>query len=83
MPFRSSHDIVGRLVAVCVSRGCELQDLSLEEMKGLSPVFEKDVYEFLGVENSVKKFCSYGSTGSACVAEQLGFWVEKLQITPS
>ncbi|XP_010530268.1 PREDICTED: argininosuccinate lyase, chloroplastic-like [Tarenaya hassleriana] len=83
MPFRSSHDVVGRLVAVCVSRGCELQRLNLEEMKAVSDVFEEDVYEFLGVENSVRKFSSYGSTGSACVAEQLGYWIQKLQIITS
>lgn len=81
MPFRSSHDVVGKLVGVCVSRGCELQNLSLEEMKKLSPVFEEDVFGFLGVENSVNKFSSYGSTGSNCVAEQLGYWVNKLKIT--
>ncbi|WZZ30426.1 hypothetical protein YC2023_013827 [Brassica napus] len=81
MPFRSSHDVVGKLVGVCVSRGCELQNLSLEEMKKLSPVFEKDVFGFFGVENSVDKFSSYGSTGSNCVAEQLGYWVHKLKIT--
>ncbi|KAG2274191.1 hypothetical protein Bca52824_056746 [Brassica carinata] len=46
MPFRSSHDVVGKLVGVCVSRGCELQNLSLEEMKKLSPVFEEDVFGF-------------------------------------
>ncbi|KAL0680834.1 hypothetical protein Bca4012_047681 [Brassica carinata] len=76
MPFRSSHDVVGKLVGVCVSRGCELQDLSLEEMKKLSPVFG-----FLGVEDSVDKFSSYLSTGSNCVAQQLGYWVHKLKIT--
>lgn len=81
MPFRSSHDVVGKLVGVCVSRGCELQNLSLEEMKKLSPVFEEDVFGFLGVENSVNKFSSYGSTGSNCVAEQLGYWVKKLNTT--
>uniref|UniRef100_A0A1J3J9Q7 argininosuccinate lyase n=1 Tax=Noccaea caerulescens TaxID=107243 RepID=A0A1J3J9Q7_NOCCA len=81
MPFRSSHDVVGKLVGVCVSRGCELQNLSLEEMKKLSPVFEDDVFGFLGVENSVNKFSSYGSTGSNCVAEQLGYWVNKLNMT--
>ncbi|KAH0989111.1 hypothetical protein GBA52_000594 [Prunus armeniaca] len=81
IPFRTSHDIVGRAVAVCVSNSCQLQDLSLDELRSIHPVFDKDVYEFLGVENSVKKFSSYGSTGSACVASQLGDWATKLEIT--
>ncbi|KAE8729157.1 Argininosuccinate lyase [Hibiscus syriacus] len=64
----------------CVSKNCQLQDLSLEDMRNLSPVFDNDVYEFLGVKNAVKKFSSYGSTGLACVADQLDYWVAKLEI---
>lgn len=80
VPFRTSHDIVGRAVAMCVSRNCQLQDLSIEELWNISPVFDKDVYEFLGVENAIKKFSSYGSTGSDCVASQLDYWAAKLDI---
>ncbi|KAH7852632.1 hypothetical protein Vadar_027197 [Vaccinium darrowii] len=64
IPFRTSHDIVGRAVGLCVSKNCQLKDLSLDELRSINPVFEKDVYEFLGVENSIKKFCSYGSTAA-------------------
>lgn len=80
VPFRTSHDIVGRSVALCVSKGCQLLDLHLNELRTISPVFDEDVYEFLGVENAVKKFSSYGSTGSECVASQLDYWVTKLEI---
>ncbi|TXG52669.1 hypothetical protein EZV62_021838 [Acer yangbiense] len=83
IPFRTSHDIVGRAVALCVSKHCQLKDLSLDEMRSLNPVFDEDVYDYLGVENAVKKFCSYGSTGSACVASQLDYWVTKLRINKS
>ncbi|WCJ40217.1 Argininosuccinate lyase chloroplastic [Euphorbia peplus] len=81
MPFRTSHDIVGRSVALCVSKNCQLQELKLDEFRSLSLTFEEDVYQYLGVENAVTKFCSYGSTGSACVAEQLNYWVNKLKIS--
>ncbi|XVF22859.1 hypothetical protein REPUB_Repub12eG0207500 [Reevesia pubescens] len=80
IPFRTSHDIVRRSVALCVSKNCQLQGLSLDELRTLNHVFDNDVYEFLGVENAVKKFSSYGSTGSACVADQLDYWVTKLEI---
>nr|DAD40941.1 TPA_asm: hypothetical protein HUJ06_015264 [Nelumbo nucifera] len=80
VPFRTSHDIVGRCVALCVLKNCQLLDLSLDELRSINPIFEEDVYEFLGVENAVKKFSSYGSTGSECVAEQLFYWVTKLGI---
>ncbi|KAG0500830.1 hypothetical protein HPP92_000902 [Vanilla planifolia] len=81
VPFRTAHDIVGRSVALCVSKACQLSELSLDELRSASPVFEADVYEYLGFENAIDKFSSYGSTGSARVAEQMHFWVSKLQIT--
>lgn len=81
VPFRTSHDIVGKSVALCVSKNCQLQDLNLDELKSINPVFDTDVYEYLGVENAVEKFCSYGSTGSACVASQLKNWITKFEIS--
>ncbi|KAK4428572.1 Argininosuccinate lyase, chloroplastic [Sesamum alatum] len=81
IPFRTSHDIVGRSVAFCVSRKCQLQDLSLAELRSISPSFDEDVYEFLGVENAIKKFSSYGSTGSECVSSQLDHWIHKLDLS--
>ncbi|XP_051145676.1 argininosuccinate lyase, chloroplastic isoform X2 [Andrographis paniculata] len=81
VPFRTAHDIVGKSVALCVSRNCQLKDLSLPDLKAVSPEFEEDVYEFLGVENSIKKFTSYGSTGSECVAEQIHYWVRELGLS--
>lgn len=81
IPFRTSHDIVGRSVAFCVSRNSQLQDLSLAELRSISTSFDEDVYEFLGVENAIKKFSSYGSTGSECVSTQLDYWVTKLDLS--
>lgn len=80
IPFRTSHAIVGRAVALCISKNCQLQELTLDELRNISPVFDKDVYEYLGVENAVKKFSSYGSTGLSSVANQLDYWVSKLEI---
>lgn len=80
MPFRTSHDIAGKSVALCTLKNCQLLDLSLDELRSINPVFEEDVYEFLGVENAIKKFVSYGSTGSACVASQLDYWLKKLEM---
>lgn len=80
VPFRTSHDIVGRCVALCVSKKCQLQDLSLDELRSISIIFDENVYEYLGVENAISKFSSYGSTGLACVASQLDYWERKLEI---
>ncbi len=45
VPFRDAHGIVGRLVLLCIDRGIALDDLTLEEYKEISPVFEEDIYE--------------------------------------
>lgn len=69
VPFREAHGIVGRAVAYCIEKGCELYDLSVEEMKQFSPVIEKDVFEVLSVEGSVNSRISTGGTGLQRVEE--------------
>ncbi|BAF11797.1 argininosuccinate lyase, chloroplastic [Oryza sativa Japonica Group] len=81
VPFRTSHEIVGRSVALCVSKNCQLAELGLDDLKSVHPVFEGDVYEYLGVENAVNKFISYGSTGSEQVKKQLEDWRTQLGIS--
>ncbi|CAL4885811.1 unnamed protein product [Urochloa decumbens] len=81
VPFRTSHEIVGRSVALCVSKNCQLAELQLDDLKAVHPVFEADVYEYLGVENAVNKFISYGSTGSNQVKKQLEDWRIQLGIS--
>lgn len=69
VPFRDAHGIVGRAVAFCIEKGCELIDLTVEDMKQFSPVIEKDVFEVLSVEGSVNSRISTGGTGLQRVEE--------------
>lgn len=78
IPFRTSHDIVGKSVALAVSKRCQLSELSLDEFRSINSIFDEDVYTYLGAENAISKFKSYGSTGMACVKEQARFWQDKL-----
>jgi argininosuccinate lyase len=71
VPFREAHAIVGRAVAHCLAKGCELPDLTLGELQGFSPVIGKDVYEVLSVEGSVNSRISTGGTGLQRVEEAL------------
>ena len=50
VPFRDAHGIVGQLVLKCIEKGISLDELSLEEYKEISPVFEQDIYEETDVE---------------------------------
>ena len=47
--FRLAHEQVGRAVQLCLERGCELQDLPLEELKKLNPAFDQGFYSCLQV----------------------------------
>jgi argininosuccinate lyase len=69
VPFREAHGIVGRAVAYCLEKGCELPDLTLQELSGFSPVIGQDVYEVLSVEGSVNSRISTGGTGIERVTE--------------
>ena len=69
VPFREAHGIVGRAVATCIEKGCELTDLSLAEIREFSPVIDKDIFEVLSVEGSVNSRISTGGTASLRVEE--------------
>ena len=67
MPFRQAHGVVGRIVALCQERSCELVDLTLAELQRFSELIEADVFEVLSVDGSVNSRISEGGTGSARV----------------
>ena len=55
VPFRDAHGIVGQLVLYCIEKNISLDDMSLEEYKKISPVFEEDIYEAISLETCVEK----------------------------
>ena len=71
MPFRDAYTAVGRLVADCTAKGQTLEDLTLEELKGVSPLFEEDVYEALKLENCMALRASYGGPAVAETSRQI------------
>ncbi|GAB6178856.1 argininosuccinate lyase [Desulfotomaculum defluvii] len=50
VPFREAHEIVGKAVFYCLQQEKSLEELTLDEYKQLSPVFEEDIYAAIGVE---------------------------------
>lgn len=54
VPFRDSHEIVGRLVLECSKKHCALEDLTLDELRKVSDVFEDDLYEAISLDYCVK-----------------------------
>ena len=63
VPFRDAHGIVGQLVLKCIDKGISLDELSLEEYKEISPVFEQDIYEAISMKTCVEKRMTLGAPG--------------------
>ena len=63
VPFRDAHGIVGRLVLLCIDKKIALDDLSLEEYREISPVFEQDIYEAISMKTCVNKRVTIGAPG--------------------
>ena len=78
MPFRDAHHVTGALVAMAEGKGCDLPDLSLSDMQTVHANITNDVFNFLGVQNSVASRLSYGGTAPANVRAQVARWKEAL-----
>jgi len=62
LPFRDAHEAVARAVRVCVDKGCDLSDLTLDEMHKFSNLIELDVFQVLTLEGSVAARDHVGGT---------------------
>ena len=80
VPFRTSHDIVGRIVRLAAERGCDISELTIDELKSFNPVIEKDVFEVLTLEGSVKARNHLGGTAPDQVLKQVERWEKILGI---
>lgn len=63
VPFRDAHGIVGQLVLYCIEKNIALDDMTLEEYKAISPVFEEDIYEAISLKTCVEKRVTIGAPG--------------------
>ena len=67
VPFRDAHEAVGRAVRCAVETGRDLSEMTLDELRGFSPVIESDVFEVLTLEGSVAARNHAGGTAPARV----------------
>jgi argininosuccinate lyase len=71
LPFREAHEAVGRMVLHGLSKGLELHELELEELREFSPLVAEDVYEALSLEQTLATKAQAGGTSPARVREAL------------
>ncbi|HCB93948.1 MAG TPA: argininosuccinate lyase [Selenomonas sp.] len=62
MPFRQAHAVAGKAVHDCIEKGIWLKDMSLDDYKQLSPLFDEDIQEAIRPETCVRNRDSFGGT---------------------
>ena len=64
VPFRDAHGIIGQLVLYGIENNKSLDDMTLEEYKTISPVFEADIYDAISLETCVNLRNTIGGPGT-------------------
>lgn len=71
VPFPDAHGIVGQLVLYCIDKNIALDDMSLEEYKAISPVFEEDIYEAISMKTCVEMRNTIGAPGKSAMEQAI------------
>ncbi|HCM92440.1 MAG TPA: argininosuccinate lyase [Lachnospiraceae bacterium] len=71
VPFRDAHGIIGRLVLYCIDKDCSIDDLSLDELKGICDKFDEDIYDAISLKTCVEKRLTKGAPGSEAMKEEI------------
>jgi argininosuccinate lyase len=74
LPFRDAHHATGHAVALAEKKGCDLSDLSLEELQAINPAITQKVFDVLTVDASVASRQSFGGTAPSEVRKQIAYW---------
>ncbi len=74
LPFRDAHHVTGNAVAMAEKKGCDLSELSLEELQSINAAITADVFNVLTVEASVASRKSFGGTAPSEVRKQIAWW---------
>jgi len=77
--FRTAHQHVGAMVRLCESKGLErLKDLSVDDMRSICGEVDEEVYGWLGPENVVRRYRTFGNAGISGFEQQLAGWKQRL-----
>ena len=79
VPFRDAHGIVGQLVLFCIEKGIALDDMTLEEYKAISPVFEEDIYDAISLKTCVEKRMTIGAPGQEAMKKVIEIYKRKME----
>ena len=69
MPFRDAHSVIGRLVLECIDKDKSIEEMSLEELKEISSMFDEDIYEAVSMKTCVERRLTKGAPGHKVMEE--------------
>ena len=78
VPFRDAHGIIGQLVLYCIDKNISLGEMTLDEYKAISPVFEEDIYDAISMETCVDKRNTIGAPGPQAMRDVIKLYAEYL-----
>lgn len=71
VPFRDAHSIIGHLVLTCIEKGKAIDEMSIEELKEISDVFESDVYDAISLKTCVEKRLTIGAPSKTSMEQAI------------
>ena len=79
VPFRDAHGIIGQVVLYCIDKGIAIDDMSIEELKAISPVFGDDIYDAISMTTCVNKRLTVGAPGHDAMVKEIASCREYLE----
>lgn len=71
MPFRNAHGVVGEIVLECINKNKMIEELTLDELKEFSPIFEEDIYHAIDLITCVEERKVMGGPSTESVKYQI------------
>ncbi len=78
VPFRDAHSIVGQIVLYCINHDMAIDDMTIEELRRISPVFEADIYQAISMETCVNTRLTIGAPAQAAMEQVIALEEEYL-----
>lgn len=79
VPFRDAHRIIGEITVYCIGKNCAIDDLTIDEFKKFSEVFDRDIYEAISLDTCVRKRLTIGAPGPDAMAKVIEYNEEYLK----
>ena len=79
VPFRDAHSIIGKLVLTCIDKDKAIHEMTIDELKEISDVFEPDVFDAVSLKTCVEKRLTIGAPGPEAMQKVIAIYEEYLE----